>query len=614
MDDIERVGNFGVWDYVVFGGMLAISLAIGLYYGFTGGKQKTNKEFLLADRNMNPIPVAMSLVASFISAVTVLGTPAEVYINGTMFWLFALVYPVMFIVVSRLFLPVFFRLKVTSANEYLERRFNKVVRVAGTMTLFLNMVMYLGVVIYAPALALNAVTNISLWGSVLATGLVCTAYTTVGGMKAVLWTDVFQTCVMMAGFLAIIIEGSSRLGGLGNVWKIAESGERIDFWNFNIDPTIRHTFWSILIGGSFTWITTYGANQAQIQRCMTTKTLTRANIALFLAAVGMMVVVSCACLCGVVMFAFYEDKKCDPFSSKKIARRDQLIPYFMLELFGSFPGLPGLFTSAIFAAALSTVSSGLSALSAVTAEDLVKPCFPRMSQERFTLVTKGIGLGFGFLCIFAAYITSLLKQGILQLVISLFGIAGGPLLGLFSLGMFFPCSNSKGALVGLISGLAFAFWVGLGAIFIYPPVSNSLHLNISGCNLTTTSQVTLMISNMTEMPAIIQERPAIAGLYSLSYTWYTFVYCFVTVIVGLIVSLITGRGKRANRDTNLTQHCADGLCCFLPEACKKPVRCCDDKLVHYEEDGRDSIVGGDREDRYIDNGDVAMAEYGGKRE
>ena len=117
MDDIERVGNFGVWDYVVFGGMLAISLAIGLYYGFTGGKQKTNKEFLLADRNMNPIPVAMSLVASFISAVTVLGTPAEVYINGTMFWLFALVYPVMFIVVSRLFLPVFFRLKVTSANE-----------------------------------------------------------------------------------------------------------------------------------------------------------------------------------------------------------------------------------------------------------------------------------------------------------------------------------------------------------------------------------------------------------------------------------------------------------------------------------------------------------------
>ena len=113
----DDVGTFGVWDYVVFGGMLSISLAIGLFYGCTGGKQKTTSEFLLADRNMNPIPVAMSLVASFISAVTVLGTPAETYIYGTMFWLYGFAYILTGIVVTRLFLPVFYRLGVTSANE-----------------------------------------------------------------------------------------------------------------------------------------------------------------------------------------------------------------------------------------------------------------------------------------------------------------------------------------------------------------------------------------------------------------------------------------------------------------------------------------------------------------
>ena len=97
--------------------MLSVSLGIGFYHGCTGGKQKTTQEFLLADRSMNPIPVAMSLVASFISAITVLGTPAEVYINGAAFWLFAISYPIVAILVSRLFIPVFFRLNVTSANE-----------------------------------------------------------------------------------------------------------------------------------------------------------------------------------------------------------------------------------------------------------------------------------------------------------------------------------------------------------------------------------------------------------------------------------------------------------------------------------------------------------------
>ncbi|XP_022088056.1 sodium-coupled monocarboxylate transporter 1-like [Acanthaster planci] len=587
VDDTQRL--FQVWDYVVFGLMLAVSVFIGIYYGCTGGKQKTTKEFLLADRNMNPIPVAMSLVASFISAITVLGTPAETYIYGTMFWLFGFAYILTGIAVTRLFLPVFYRLGVTSANEYLEKRFNKVVRVAGTLTYFLQMVLYMGIVIYAPALAFNAVTNLSLWGSVVAIGVACTFYTTVGGMKAVLWTDAFQMCVMMAGFLAVIIEGSLRLGGFIQVWKIAEEGGRIDFWNFSPDPSIRHTFWSVVVGGCFTWTATYGVNQSQVQRYLTVGNLRRSRISLYLATVGMVIVVSCACSAGLVMYSYYANQRCDPYTSNQIDQTDQLIPIFVMELFGGLPGLPGLFTSSVFSAALSTVSSGLNSLAAVTAEDLVRPCFKKMQEERYTLVTKGIAMGFGLLSLLVAYIVSLLNKGVLQLALSLFGMTGGPLMGVFSLGMFFPWSNSKGALTGLICGLAMAFWVGIGAQ-IYPPEVYKPPLVIDGCYSTNATNSTFggmgstAMSGFTTMPPTEEPRPAIAALYTLSYSWYSCTYWLITVVVGLLVSFLTGANKSSDNDPMLYQHIADACYCCLPEVIKKPMRCGQDKLEYEDDD------------------------------
>ena len=104
-------------DYAVFATMLAMSAGIGVYFACTGGRQRTTREFLMADRNMNPFPVAMSLVASFISAITFLGTPAETYIHGIAFWLYSFAYVLTGLAVSRFYMPIFFRLNLTSANE-----------------------------------------------------------------------------------------------------------------------------------------------------------------------------------------------------------------------------------------------------------------------------------------------------------------------------------------------------------------------------------------------------------------------------------------------------------------------------------------------------------------
>ncbi|XP_071481625.1 sodium-coupled monocarboxylate transporter 1-like [Diadema antillarum] len=494
------VGTFTAWDYVVLAIMLSISAGIGIFYGCTGSRQSTTKEFLLADGNMSMFPVAMSLVASFISAITVLGTPSEMYLYGSMFWLFGFAY-IGAGLVSSLFLPVFMGINITSANEYLEMRFNRPTRILGTLVFFAQMILYLGIVVYAPALALNQVTGLNLWGSVMAIGLVCTFYTTIGGMKAVLWTDVFQVTVMMSGFLAVIIKGSMEVGGLDKAWQICEEGGRIDFWDFSVDPTIRHTFWSVVVGGTFTWGSTYGVNQSQVQRYLTCGKERTAQWALFLAIVGMVIVVTAACLSGLVMYANFVE--CDPYTMGYVTSSDQLMPYFVMYLFGSMPGLPGLFTSAVFSAALSTVSSGLNSLAAVTAEDIVKSIWPDMNEKRYTLVTKSLALFFGALCIGMTYVASQLG-GVLQAALSIFGMIGGPMLGLYSIGMFFPWANSYGAIGGTLISLTWSLWVGIGAQ-IYPPYVDRPPLSTDGCNVTMTT--------LASAPIPPEARPPIAELY-----------------------------------------------------------------------------------------------------
>ncbi|XP_041484312.1 sodium-coupled monocarboxylate transporter 1-like isoform X2 [Lytechinus variegatus] len=574
------VGTFAAWDYVVLAISLGISTGIGIFYGCTGTKQSTTKEFLLADRNMSPFPVSMSLIASFISAITVLGTPSEMYLYGSMFWLFSFAY-IGSGLIAALFMPVFFRLSITSANEYLEMRFNKATRILGTLVFFAQMILYLGIVIYAPALALNQVTGLNLWGSVMAIGIVCTFYTTIGGMKAVLWTDAFQVMVMMSGFLAVIIKGSMNTGGLDKAWQICEENGRIDFWNFDPDPTVRHTFWTIIVGGTFTWGSTYGVNQSQVQRYLTCGKEKTAQLALFMAIIGMVIVVSAACLSGLVMYANFVD--CDPFTMGYVSSSDQLMPYFVMYLFGSMPGLPGLFTSAVFSAALSTVSSGLNSLAAVTAEDIVKSIWPKIEEKKYTLVTKGLALFFGVLCIGMTYVASQLG-GVLQAALSIFGMIGGPMLGLYSLGMFFPWTNSYGAIGGTLCGLVWSLWVGIGAQ-LYPPEVYKPPLYTDGCY--NESILTTMTMGPTTMMPTEEPRPAIAPLYYLSYSWYSAAAWLQTCFWGLLISFLTGYTDPRTVNPSLISPIVDRMYCCLPESIKKPLRCGVGELYQEDEEPKE---------------------------
>ncbi|XP_041484185.1 sodium-coupled monocarboxylate transporter 1-like [Lytechinus variegatus] len=603
-DEFYNVGLFQAWDYVILAGMLSVSAGIGVFYAFTGGRQKTTREFLLANRDMNPVPVAMSLVASFISAITVLGTPAEMYLNGPMYWLYGIAFIFTGLLTS-LFLPTFYRLGVTSANEYLEKRFNRPTRLLGTVLYLLQMALYLGIVIYAPALALNQVSGLHLWGSVLAIGIVCTFYTTIGGMKAVLWTDTFQVTVMMAGFLAVIIAGSMNLNGFSEAWRIAGEGGRLDIWDFNPDPTVRHTFWTVVVGGTFFWGTLYAVNQSQVQRYLTCGSEKTALLSLFIAIVGMIIVVTAACISGIVMYANFAD--CDPLTMGYVSKSDQLMPYFVMYLFGKMPGLPGLFTSAVFSAALSTVSSGVNSLAAVVGEDIVKSIWPNMKERTYTWITKGLALFFGLLSIAMAFVSSQLGS-VLGAAFSVFGMIGGPLLGLYTSGMLFPWINSAGAFVGTLFGLTWSLWIGIGAQ-IYPPSSVKPPLSIDGCNVTMETMTTVMFDNLMDASTMEPpvERPAIASLYSLSYAWYSCAAMLMTIFWAFIFSFITGANDPRNVNPMVISPIADRMYCCLPESVKRPLRCHVGEL--YEEDPNyqmDKVAGEEMKVAYSNPGYIGQ--------
>ncbi|XP_075451466.1 sodium-dependent multivitamin transporter isoform X1 [Ascaphus truei] len=560
--------RFSTVDYIIFALLLVLSSAIGLYYALSGGKQRTTQEFLLANRSMGFFPVALSLLATFQSAVAILGVPAEIYRFGTEYWFLGCSYIIGLLIPAHIFIPIFYRLRLTSTYEYLELRFNKAVRICGTLTFIFQMVIYMGVVLYAPALAFNAVTGFNLWGAVLTMGLVCTLYTTLGGLKAVIWTDVIQTMVMFAGQLAVIIVGTMKVGGVQEVWRIATENNKIAGINLNPDPFERHSFWALAIGGIFMMLSLYGVNQAQVQRYLSSRSEKEAIMSCYAVFPCQQLVLGLGCLTGLVMFAYYKvNGILDP---EVVSSPDQMVLYFVMDILKDLPGLPGLFVACLFSGALSTISSAFNSLATVTMEDLIKPHFPGLTEARATLLSKFLALGYGILCLGMAYISSLMGS-VLQAALSIFGMVGGPLLGVFCLGFFFPFTNSIGAISGLVTGLVMAFWIGIGSFMSKIPIVSPPLLNATSfpeaANLTTVVMTTLLTSQAAKRSVTGLQR-----FYSLSYMWYSAHNSTTVVIVGLIVSLLTGPVKGRDVNPRTVYLVLPKLLFFLPERYRKKLR------------------------------------------
>ncbi|TNN49724.1 Sodium-coupled monocarboxylate transporter 1 [Liparis tanakae] len=465
-------GSFVAADYAVFAVMLLVSAAVGVYFAWMDRGQASLGDFLMGGRSLTALPVSLSLTASFMSAITVLSNPAEVYRYGASIGFYVLSYMMTMVVTSEIFLPVFYRLAITSTYEYLELRFSRATRLLGTMLFIVQTILYTGIVIYVPALALNQVTGMDLWGAIISTGVVCTFYCTMGGLRAVVWTDVFQLGVMLAGFLSVIIRSVIVQGGVLPIISDAQQGGRLNFGE-----------------------------------------------SLYINLVGLCAILLCSVFAGMCLFSVYKD--CDPWTAGLVSAPDQLMPYLVMDILGDYPGLPGLFVAAAYSGSLSTVSSSINALAAVTVEDLIKP-YSNMSERNLSRTSKGLSLLYGVLCIGMAGLASLMG-GILQ-----------------------------GALSGLVSGLVMSLWVGIGAQ-IYPPpheMSRPLSLTTEGCNFTATGSLNWTSTALPTQTASITTGPAhhlydgpplADSWYSLSYLYFSPIGTIVAVSVGLVYLFFMAR-------------------------------------------------------------------------
>ncbi|XP_069699583.1 sodium-coupled monocarboxylate transporter 1-like [Periplaneta americana] len=522
---------FGWLDFTLFLTMLAISTLIGIYFGFWGKKEETPKEYLHGGKTMSALPVAVSLVTSHISGITVMGSPSEIFRYGTLYWFFSLTLITVAFINYYYYLPVFYELQLTSTYEYLEKRFNHRVRVMASVLYTIYLLLYVPIVVYAPALVLSQVSGVNLHYITMGTSILCIFYTMLGGLKAVVWTDFLQGIVMMSSSLTVMVLGIMYAGGMGTVLERNIDGGRFRF-QFGLSPLERMSLCTVIIGGTAQRMGTAGVNQAIVQKFMALPTYAKAKQALIMFAIGVIAIEAVSCFTGIVIYAIYYD--CDPLAAQIITKPDQLATLYVMEVAGSVPGLPGLFVAGIFSAALSTMSSSLNSLGATLFEDFVKPCFKtNLSDATTNKIIKCVVIGIGGACLCVVLLVDKLGS-ILQLTFVVGGVTTGAMLGLFTFGIFIPRGNSKGALAGSICSLLYMSWIVVGSQWamsdgrIQMPV---LPTSVEGCDFNVT------IPEPPPRPEGADE--GVFVLFRVSFVYYTFMGILVVVGVGTIVSLLT---------------------------------------------------------------------------
>uniref|UniRef100_A0A915JPY4 Sodium-coupled monocarboxylate transporter 1 n=1 Tax=Romanomermis culicivorax TaxID=13658 RepID=A0A915JPY4_ROMCU len=543
-----------------------LSLSVGFYHGFIKNFRSkrsssssvsidatTTKDILFGGGNLKVLPVAMSLVTTFMSAISLMGYPSEIYGFGTMFCYYGLMYFVIFPLAAYVFLPFLYKLRLPSAYQYLELRFDVKVRRCASLIFCLETVLYLAAGLYAPALALNSVMKIPLLYSIMATGLVCAVYTSVGGAITVVWTSVYQFLLIIAGLAAVAATGVYHVGSFSKIFEIANEGGRIDFNDFGFDPRIRHSFWSLMIGGTFTLLCLYCTNQMTFQRYVSMSTLKQAQIALLLNIPLNLIIISLYTLIGLILFASFYG--CNPNLLGLIKKPDEILPFFVVHYLSYLKGLPGIFVSAIYAAGLSTVSSGLNSLSAVILEDYFKPLHlfftnRHISESKAVFSCKCTSFVLGAVIICLAYLFTKINAPVLQIALSLFGIGGGPILGVFCLGMFFRRPNACGALIGMLISAAITSWIGLSPIFVgMKPVPLAFSVDRCSIDLNLTANFIPVSEPKNFSSCLVLPNGKIVHdeqyrcdnfhyeLYKLSYQYYSILAVFLAVFAGYLASL-----------------------------------------------------------------------------
>ena len=417
-----------------------------VFLGSVFSKGQTSlKEFFLASKNIPWWAAACSGIATMTSAISYLGGPGQAFKADFTFLQYRVATPLAIAIVCLVLVPLFYRLDLFSVYEYLERRFDSRVRILASGLFVLLKCFYLAIVIYASSLIVVEMTGLSLIWIIPMIGLTTTLYTMLGGMRAVIWTDTLQLVLLLGGLVAAFYMIVTQVdGGVAGVLQVANSQNKLRFFDFSFTILNTVTFWGGLMGGAFFMLSQYGVDQAELQRFLTTTSIRKSQLAmtssmLFSTGLGFF-----QFFIGSSLFVFYSQF---PEKGGLGINPDRVFPKFIIEELPT--GLTGLLVAGVFAAAMSTISSVLNSLTTVSLSDIYGRITRRSASIR---LARAVTIALGFLTAFLAFYADRLGT-ILEAGASITNLFGGTLVGVYLLGMWTRRANGTGAFVGALVGL-----------------------------------------------------------------------------------------------------------------------------------------------------------------
>lgn len=465
--------------------------------------QKTLKDYFLGGHNAPWWAIALSIVSAETSTLTVIGTPALAFNGNFGFLQVVLGYLLARVIISTLFLPQYFRGEMFTAYELMQRRFGPRIRKLTAGTFLVLRALAEGVRVFAISIVISIILGTGEIASIFLIVCLTLFYTFEGGMTAVIWTDVVQMFLYVAGaILSLFVILDKVPGGWAHVVEVAGALGKFQVFDFRAELSVEffsrtYSFWAGLLGGAFLTTASHGTEQLMVQRLLSAKSEAESRLALFASWAVILFQFSLFLVIGAILFVYYRETGLPAPQPS-----DRIYPAFIWNNLP--PGVAGLVIAAILAAAMSNLSAALNSLASTTIMDFYKPLtsrggIPQHPETWYLRLARLSTLVWG-IALFAIGLVARNWGSVLEAGLSIASILYGGLLGVFLLGLLTTRATETGAMIGMITGTLTMFYVKF-----YTPIAWTWYVMIgSGITLSVGYLSSLLFLNrrQTERPSV----------------------------------------------------------------------------------------------------------------
>jgi SSS family transporter len=430
-------------------------VAITIFGSWFARFQKTTRDYFLADRSAPWWAICFTIVATETSTLSFIGVPAQAYGGNMAFLQLAFGYIIGRLLVSALFIPAYFRGELVTSYELLQRRFGTPVKTVAAGIFLVTRSLADGIRLFATALVIAVVTGVPVTWTVVILGAAMIVYTVRGGVAAVIWTDVVQMFVYIAGAVVVFEALRARIpGGWPEVVATGLAAGKFTVLNLSTDPKAIYTVWAGLVGGVALTLATHGTDQFLVQRLLAARSQRDARLGLVLSGFIVFAQFTLFLIIGVMLYTYYQH-----VPAPALGRADEILPTFVVQSLTG--GAAGFIVAAIVAAAL---SPSLNAMASATVNDFYKRYYrPDADDATLLRVARRATIGWGVVQVGVAIGAQWMERSVLDNGLAVLSLASGPVLGAFLVGVLTTRVRTRAMLAGMIAGTAVlvaVWWTG----------------------------------------------------------------------------------------------------------------------------------------------------------